>query len=722
MSEKSQIRAGTILSYVQIMASVVIGIVYTPIMLRMLGKAEYGLYNIVSSVASMLALLNLGFNTCYIRYYSKYKKRENPDLEIYKLNGLFLIIFLIIGVVALACGLFLRSNLELVFDQGLTTAEYEIARRLMLFVSINLAISFPMSVFSNIISAHERFVFLKALNVIKTVASPFLTIPLLLLGFRSVALVAVSLFISIAIDIIFFFYLKYNLKQKFIFKGFDPGIVRSLFGYTFFIALHMIVDQINWNVDKLLLGRLRGTEETAIYSVGFTLYSYYMTIGLPIAGMFTPRIHSLVEDTNEDLTSRKRYLTELFVKVGRIQWLILSLIMTGLIFFGKPFIAFWAGDGYEKAYFVCLLLIIPGTIDLIQNMGIEIQRAQNKHRFRSYIYMAMAAINVALSVFLCSRYGAVGSAIGTAISLVLVQGIIINIYLHKKCNIDVIAFWKDILRLSLGLVIPCAFGVLIVSFCDLYSIGKLVLAIAFYVLLFCISMWLLGMNSYEKKMVLKFKGRFISMRFFRKIRFFIRDRIINSRNRKQLKNYHFSIISNDCLGGVICKDLKCRFNSPTVNFYFSAEDYIKFISNLREYIEKGQLKDVTNPGEYVKVLIEIPGEQITAHCIHYKTAEDFIEKWNSRKTRINYENCFFIMNDRNGCEEVHLKKFDSLPYKNKVCFVHKEYPEYSSTFYIKGAEKDSCVKGMTDYKHKFGIKKRYDDFDFVTWLNSETES
>ncbi|MBQ8268660.1 MAG: polysaccharide biosynthesis protein [Clostridia bacterium] len=533
MSSKNQIKIGAILSYVQIIASVVIGIVYTPIMLRMLGKSEYGLYNIISSVASMLALLSLGFNTCYIRYYSKYKKRENPEVEIYKLNGLFLIIFLIIGVVALACGLFLRSNLELVFAQGLTAAEYEIARRLMLLVSINLAISFPMSVFSNIISAHERFVFLKSLNVIKTVASPFLTIPLLLLGFRSVALVFVTLVVSIAIDIVFLFYFKYNLKQKFIFKGFEPGIVRSLFGYTFFIALHMIVDQINWNVDKLLLGRLRGTEETAIYSVGFTLYSYYMTIGLPIAGMFTPRIHSLVEDTKEDLTSRKRYLTELFVKVGRIQWLILSLVMTGLIFFGKPFIAFWAGDGYERAYFVCLLLVIPGTIDLIQNMGIEIQRAQNKHRFRSYIYMAMAAINVVLSAWLCSRYGAVGSAIGTAISLVLVQGIIINIYLHKKCNIDVIAFWKNMLRLSLGLVIPCVFGVVIVSCFDLYSIGKLILAIALYVLVFCISMWLFGMNNYEKKMVLKFKGRFISMRFLRKIRFPLRDRIINSRNRKQ---------------------------------------------------------------------------------------------------------------------------------------------------------------------------------------------
>ena len=207
----------------------------------------------------------------------------------------------------------------------------------------------------------------------------------------------------------------------------------------------------------------------------------------------------------------------------------------------------------------------------------------------------------------------------------------------------------------------------------------------------------------------------------KKIQFFFRDKTINKKYRKRLKNHDFSIISNDCIGGVICKDLRCRFNSPTVNFYFSSEDYVKFVSKLKDYIDNGKLRDVTDGWKYVKVAIAIDGEEIVAHCIHYKTAEEFIEKWNSRKERINYDNCFFMMNDRNGFVEEHLKAFDSLPYKNKICFVHKEYPEYKSSFYIKGSENDPMVKAMTDYKSKFGIKRRYDDFDFVEWLNSNAE-
>ena len=239
---RNQIKAGTVLSYLQIALSVIIGLVYTPIMLRLLGKTEYGLYNSVASLTAMLSVLSLGFNTCYIRYYSRYKTEADSEEKIRGLNGLFFFIFLVIGAIALLCGLFLCENLTLVFDEGLTAEEYDTAKTLMLLLAINLAISFPMSVFANIVSAHERFVFLKALNILKTVLSPFLAIPLLLLGFDSVGLVVATLTGSVITDLLYFYYVKVKLKQRFRFHGFEPGIVKELFGYTLFVALHIIVD------------------------------------------------------------------------------------------------------------------------------------------------------------------------------------------------------------------------------------------------------------------------------------------------------------------------------------------------------------------------------------------------------------------------------------------------------------------------------------------------
>ena len=497
----NQLKAGSILSYLQMGLSIIIGLLYTPVMLRLLGQSEYGLYSTVLSTISMLSVLSLGFNSSYIRYYARYKKEDNKE-SIDKLNGLFLIIFSIIGLIALACGLFLSFNLELVFDEGLTAGEYEIARVLMLLLTANLAISFPMSVFQNIISAHEKFIFLKLLGMLKTVASPLVTLPLLLLGFRSIAMVSVTLGVSVITDGIYSLYAKKVLKVRFRFNNFEHGLFKNLFCYTFLIAAQVIVDQVNSSVGKVILGRFQGTSAVAIYSVGFALYQYYMMFSTAISGVFTPRVHKIVNSTQSgSKIFQKEQLTEFFTKVGRIQFLILGLVATGVIFFGRPFISFWAGAGYEDSYYIAVLLILSISVDLIQNVGIEIQRALGKQLFRSVIYIITAIVNVILTIFLCQRYGAIGTAIGTAASFIVANSIVMNIYYQRHCNIDIFAFWKSIGRLAVGLIIPVICGIAIMNLFEFTSIFLLLAGIVVYTLIYAVSMWFLGMNNYERELI-----------------------------------------------------------------------------------------------------------------------------------------------------------------------------------------------------------------------------
>ena len=498
----NQLKVGSLLSYGQNFLGILIGILYTPVMIRLLGQSEYGLYNTVSSTIAMLSILSLGFNSSYIRYYAQYKQKKDQG-GIDRLNGLFMLIFLIIGAVALACGLVLTVNLEWIFDKGLTPAEYQKARILMLLLSVNMGISFPASVFTSIISAQERYVVLKLIAMLKTVTGPLLNLPLLLLGYGSVAMVSVTLTLSILADCVYFFYVRRKLKCRFVFRNFEKGLFRSLLGFTVFIAINLIVDQINNNVDKFLLGRYCGTTGVAVYAVGHTLYNYYTMFSLSVSGVFAPRVHKLVQATYADHALQRRELTDLFTKVGRIQFCVLGLIASGLVFFGKPFIAFWAGPGYEEAYYVALLLILPATIALIQNLGIEIQRAQNTHRFRAIAYVCMALINLVLTVFLCQRYGATGAAVGTAISLVLANGLVMNIYYHKRCRVDILHFWKNILRLAVGMLPALALGTALMLFVDLSSFWLLAVCIGGYTLVYCGGLWLLGLNDYEKNLIKK---------------------------------------------------------------------------------------------------------------------------------------------------------------------------------------------------------------------------
>lgn len=138
---------------------------------------------------------------------------------------------------------------------------------------------------------------------------------------------------------------------------------------------------------------------------------------------------------------------------------------------------------------------------MIQNLGIEIQRAKNIHQFRSIIYAVMAGVNLALSIVLCQIFGAVGSAIGTAISLVLANGIIMNVYYQKKCNIDIIYFWKEISKFVPGLLLPVGVGICMNQFIVIDGVISFLIPVAVYSLVYFGSMWFFSMNAYEKNLL-----------------------------------------------------------------------------------------------------------------------------------------------------------------------------------------------------------------------------
>ena len=156
-------------------------------------------------------------------------------------------------------------------------------------------------------------------------------------------------------------------------------------------------------------------------------------------------------------------------------------------------------------------------------------------------------------------------------------------------------------------------------------------------------------------------------------------------------------------------------NSPTRNFYFEAEDFIKFCSNLPYYLTLTITEDLSVPPQR-----GLTGklEDIRLFLLHYHSLQQAQEEWERRKSRVNFDNIFLVMNDRNNCTEEHIKAFNALPYPHKICFTHVAYPRYGSTYVIPGSEKQKQVPVLVDYVSPFSLKKHYDAFDFVAWLNS----
>lgn len=500
--KKSEINSGVVLSYIQMILGMLISMAYTPIMIRLLGQSEYGLFNIAASVISYLGILDFGFSNSYIRYYSRYKYKDDED-QIANFNGLYLLVFIVIGIISLFAGFILSMNLKVIFKNGLTLEELNVTKILMMIMSVNLVISFISNIFVSYITAHEKFIFQKLINMLKTIVSPLVTLPLLLLGYRSLGIVLATTLISVITTIANIYFCVVKLNFKISFKHLEFGLFKDIIAFSGFIALNIIVDQINWNLDKFLLGRYRGSVATSIYAVASTLNSYYRNLATSFTSVFTTRIHNLINQSDN-----MEGVTKLFTKVGRIQFLILMLVSNGFIFFGQAFIRFWAGSNYSESYWIALLLMLPVTIPLIQGLGIEIQRAKYMHKFRSKVYIFMAIINLLISIPLCKRYGGLGCAIGTAFSILLGNGLIMNIY-YKKMGLDIMFFWKNILSFVPGLIVPTIYGVIVLLKINLDKIFFLLIFGIGYMLIYIVSMWILGMNSFEKGLITNTYNKFI---------------------------------------------------------------------------------------------------------------------------------------------------------------------------------------------------------------------
>ena len=498
----NQRKAGVILTYASEAIKILTGLIYTPVMLRLLGQSEYGLYQLVFSVVSYLSLLSMGFSSSYMRFYSR-RKAENDGEGIAKLNGMFMCIFLCISAICLICGAVMIQNIEGIFGDGLTQSEYTTARTLMILMILSLSITFPNSVFDCNLTAHEEFIFQKGLGLAQSILNPFLALPLLLLGKGSVGMVLVSTFLTIAYFIINSLYSIKKLKMRFIFRGFQFSLLKEMWIFTFFIFISQIIDQVNWSVDKFLLGRIIGTGAVAVYGVGGQINSMYLQFSTAVSNVFVPSVNKIVAEDDDN-----KKLTDIFTKVGRIQFFIMILVLSGFIFVGKPFVNMWAGDSYSEAYYVTLFLIVPVTVPLIQNLGIEIQRAKNMHKSRSLVYLAISVVNIIISIPLIKAFGAIGAAMGTAVALVAGNIIFINWYYQKRIELDMHYFWKSILRAAPSVCIPCVIGVMITSFLTIQTPMQLAIFVLIYASIYALSIWFFGFNDYEKGLVKTVVSRF----------------------------------------------------------------------------------------------------------------------------------------------------------------------------------------------------------------------
>lgn len=195
-----------------------------------------------------------------------------------------------------------------------------------------------------------------------------------------------------------------------------------------------------------------------------------------------------------------------------------------------------------------------------------------------------------------------------------------------------------------------------------------------------------------------------------------RREAILKKQRALLKNKDFTLVANNCNGGVLSHELGLRFNSQFVNLFVNTRDYVEYLKNFDYYNSlKLRFEDDSTKGYPVGKL-----DNLTIDFVHYKSNKEAEQKWEERKSRIDKNNMFIIFTEQDDCTDEILQDFDRLSFENKVVFTYKKHDNIKSAVFVEKYENNpSGVTMFLDFENRLSIRRNYDCFDFISWFNGE---
>lgn len=493
MSGAKVVKLGAVISYITIVLNIVVGIIYTPWMVGLIGKSDYGLYMLVFAFLSYF-LIDFGIGNSIAKFVTNYRIKGEQE-KIDQLLGIAAKIYLAIDAVIFAILIFVYFSIDRIFLE-LSPAEIEKFKMMYLIAGAFSLLSFPFLSLDGVLIAYEKFLALKLCDMFVKLGSVLLIVVCLTLGYGIYALVTVNAIVGLTAIGFKVFYLKKYTSISIKLSGGSRFLIRELLMFSFWISVIGIAQRIMVNLAPFILGRFSGTEQIAIFSIAVVIEGYVWTFAQALNGLFLPKVQSL--DLEQD---NKEKITDLMIKVGRIQLMIVGLLLIGLIVFGQQFLTLWMGKGFSESYYVMVLLVLPSFITLTQDIAYTYLFVKSKIKFRAIVFIIASIFSFVIALILVPRFGALGSAWGVFVATVLCHIICMNYYYWKKMGIQIPRFFKECYgSLFLPILLTLAIGWFSNRFISNYTVYGFILKIGLTSISYFVLLWYIGMRKEEKIM------------------------------------------------------------------------------------------------------------------------------------------------------------------------------------------------------------------------------
>jgi len=491
---QGQIAKGAIISYIAIFLNIAITFFYTPWMIRQIGVSDYGLYSLVGTFISYF-IIDFGLSGAIQRFIAKYLAEGNQT-KVENMLGLttkvYLSIDAVIFLALFVCYFFINN----IFG-GLTAEEIEKLKVLYVIAGTFSVLSFVWHPMNGAMMAYEYFVENKLIDMFHKVGTVVFIVIALILNGGVYELVFITGAVGFLSSLFKFLVFKKKSKIKINWAYADRQEMKSLMSFSGWVFLTSMAQRFRLTLIPTLLGVLANSTEISIFALGMTIEAMVYTLSSALNGLFLPKVTRLLHANNSS-----KEITDLMIRVGRLQLYIIGLILLGFWLVGQPFLNLWVGEKFHMSYYVVIFLTITNIVSLTQHIAGDVVYAQNKVKFTASLTFVSSGLSLLGSVLLAPHYGAVGCAFSFGVAMT-VNLIWLNVFYRKKLNIDVLRFFKEchlkILPLLLSLTIAAFF---VQRFLMIDSWIKLGIFVATYTVVYLLISYLFLFNQEEKNRLL----------------------------------------------------------------------------------------------------------------------------------------------------------------------------------------------------------------------------
>lgn len=488
----NQIKVGAAISYAALGINILTGIFYTPWMIHSIGRDNFGLYTLAMSVISLF-VFDFGLSSSITRFIAKYLALGRQDLADKCLGLVYkLYIFIDIVLFAILCGIYFF--IPEIYEK-LTPDEISKFKIIYVIAAIYSVISFPFIPVNGILTAHEKIIQLKLADVFQKLFIVISMTVCLLLGYGLYALVLINAIAGILCIVYKLVCIRKITPQKIEWRYSNKSELKEIASYSSWVTVIALAQRCIFNLAPSILGIFSGATAIAILGIAITIEGYCFTFSSAINGIFLPKVSRIVvkEDGN---------VLPLMIKVGRLQLMVIALIVITFIFFGREFILLWVGEGFVDSYLCAVLIIIPALFHLPQMIGGETIYAANRVKKLAIVFIIMAVCNVAGAFILSPQLGALGICISVCIAYFL-RTIGMDIIFRRDLKIDIMTFFKQTFVKSIPVVcISSILGFVISHFIKISSWGEFIGSVSLFLIGFCTLAYVLYFNAYEKNLVI----------------------------------------------------------------------------------------------------------------------------------------------------------------------------------------------------------------------------